>query len=402
MSEHTNSKKHFYLYSTSFILFFILGAIMMQSLQSSLHGTTMTLGVDLYPRWVGTRAVLNGNSPYSLETQQKIWSSIYGSTDIPNGNPFGFYYPPAIVTLLIPFVLLGLSDAVAAMFWCAFIWALLSNFLFFWIINFRNFLNNRLVIPLLLVSGWLFRPAFSNYLLGQFALFSVLMLIAGWYFFETDKPVLAGIFSALSLVKPSLTILPVILFFLIYRHKTKGLWSFLIFSLILYLPPTIILGWWVPEFLHNISSYALENSVAWSLIDIKTLSGLLWLVSCILLIWLGIRLKDRVLILSSTLALNVIFVPHTADYDLVAFIPLIIYLSYSWLLAERKKTELSILYFILLWLPWLSLISMLIFHDGQVNAVETWYRMIWLTYPDIILISVLLTKFSAIKPIFEK
>jgi hypothetical protein len=397
MPDYAGSKKYLYLYSGAFILFFILGAIMMQSLQSSLQGTTMTLGIDLYPRWVGVRAVLNGNSPYTLETQRQIWLSIYGSTDVPNGNPFGFYYPPAIVTLMAPFVFFGLSDTTAAMLWCAFVWALLSTSLFIWVVNLRNFLNRPLIILLLLISGWFFRPAFSNYLLGQFALFSVLMAIAGWYFFETDKPILAGIFSALSLVKPSLTILPVVLFFLIYRHKTKGLWSFLISMLILYLPPTIILGWWLPDFLHDISKYALENSVAWSFNDIKTPSGLLWLVSSILLIWFGIRLKDKILILSSALALNVIFVPHTADYDLVAFIPLIVYLSYSWLLAEQKKTRLSIFYFILLWLPWFSLISMLIFQHGPVNTVETWYRLIWLTYPNIILISVLLTKFPAIK-----
>lgn len=399
LNSTINKKKRYYIYLGVFFLFFIFGVVMMQSLQSSLQGTTMILGVDLYPRWVGTKAVLYGNSPYTLETRQQIWLSIYGSADIPDGNPFGFYYPPAIVTLLIPFVFLGLSAATAAMLWCAFLWALLSTALFVWIVNLQNMLFSRWVILFLLVSGWLFRPAFSNYILGQFALFSVLMAIAGWYFFETDRPVLAGIFSALSLVKPSLTILPVALFFILYRHKKKGLVFFIISLLILYLPPTFMLRWWVPDFLHDISGYSLENSVAWSFNDIKTPSGLIWLAASILLLWFASHLKDKILILSSALALNAIFVPHTADYDLVAFIPLIIYLSYAWFQMKRNKIELYILYIILLWFPWISLVSMLILRQNLATTVEAWYRVVWLTYPGIILISVLLTKFFIIKPV---
>jgi len=225
------------------------------------------------------------------------------------------------------------------------------------------------------------------------------MAIAGWYFFEIDKPVLAGIFSALSLVKPSLTILPVVLLFIIYRYKTKGLWSFAISLLTLYLPPTIILGWWVPDFLRDISKYAQENSVAWAFVDIKTLPGLIWLTASIVLIGLGIKTRDKVLILASALALNVIFVPHTADYDLVAFIPLIVYLGYSWLLTERKKYGLVIFYFVLLWLPWISLVSMLLIQRGSTHAVENWYNLIWMIYPNLILISVLLAKLPSIKSI---
>ena len=54
--------------SAPIILFFVLflaGTFVMKYLQNSLRGTTMILGVDMVPRWVGTQAVLQGESPYS-------------------------------------------------------------------------------------------------------------------------------------------------------------------------------------------------------------------------------------------------------------------------------------------------------------------------------------------------
>ncbi len=125
----------------------------MNSLQSSLQGTTMMLGIDLYPRWIGTQAVLQGENPYTLETRQQIWQALYGSTNTPNGNPFGFYYPPAIVTLLSPFVMLGLSVGNAALLWCAFLWAILPVFLVIWSMDLPNIPNKTNILPIVFISG---------------------------------------------------------------------------------------------------------------------------------------------------------------------------------------------------------------------------------------------------------
>ena len=378
-----------------FLLFLVLGIFIMQYLQSVLQGSTITLGIDLYPRWVGSKIALNGNSPYTLETRQQIWLAIYGSTDLPSGNPFGFYYPPAIVTILAPFIFMDISIQNAAVLWCAFLWALLSMFIVHWILSLPNLSKARLIIPLLLIGGWFFRPAFSNYILGQFALFSVLMTITAWYSFEKEKPILAGIFCTFSLLKPSLTILPVILLLVLYRRQLTGLISFMISSLVLYLPPTLILGWWPPDFFADISNYALENRVSWSIVDINTPAGLTWLFASSVLGMFGLFTKDTRISMTSALALNAIFVPHTADYDLVVLILPLVYLSSIWLFAKNKKLLFSTLFFILLWFPWVSLLFFLQTKTG--NAVETWYRFIWLTYPNLILISVLLTQFTSIR-----
>lgn len=369
---------------------------MMQYLQRSLRGTTMILGVDLYPRWVGTQAVLHNESPYSIKTRQQIWLAIYGSTDTPDGNPFGFYYPPAVITLFMPFVLLGISVHLAAVLWCAFLWAALSTALLFWIINLRHLKNGLVVLPLLLISGWLFRPAFSNYFLGQFALFSVLAAIAAWLAGRNNLPIWAGIFAALSLLKPSLTVIPIALLLVDLWRKPRGILTFIAVSLILYLPPTVLIGWWLPDFLADIANYAQENSVAWSVADMGTVSGLIWLLTSLGLIVIGMYKKNNLLTFGSATALNAIFIPHSADYDLVAFIPLLIYLGDLWLKKVDGRSFFSALFFTLLWTPWLTLIVMLLLNTDK-NAVETWYRFIWLTYPPVILLFSTLTQ----TPIFQ-
>jgi hypothetical protein len=289
----------------------------------------------------------------------------------------------------------------AAVLRCAFLWAVFSAALLFWIINFRHLENGLVLLPLLLISGWLFRPAFSNYFLGQFALFSVLAAIAAWLAFRNHLPVWAGIFAALSLVKPSLTVIPIALLLVDLWRKPRGILAFIAVSLILYLPPTILIGWWLPDFLADIATYAQENSVAWSGADIGTVSGLVWLLTSLGLIVVGIYQKNNLLTFGAATALNATFIPHSADYDLVAFIPLLIYLGDLWLKEKNESLFFRVLYLGLLWTPWLSLIVMILLNTGG-NGVEAWYRFIWLTYPPVILLLSMLTQIPILQSVIYK
>jgi len=373
-----------------FVLMFVLGLFLMKSLQSALAGSTLRLGIDLYPRWVGSEAVLNGQSPYSLETRRHIWQAIYGSTSQPDGNPFGFYYPPSIATLLIPFILLGFSIDSAAVLWSAFLWASWTTVLLVVIVQPPRGVDRRslplLLSVLLLIGGLLFRPAFANYVLGQYSLFSVLMLVAAWVSHQHKKDILVGIFASLSLTKPALTVVPVAIFMIFYARSLKSYLSFGLTSILLYLPPTLLLGWWVPDFLEDLSRYTLENRVSWSVGDIETIAGILWLMLSVYLIVSGLLRNDGVLVLSASLALGMIFFPHTADYDLVALVCLLFWLASRWLWLERPLWPLQCAFLILILFPWASLFAFI--QVGLPLAVERWYRFIWLVYPVMILLSV--------------
>ncbi|GAB4449749.1 MAG: hypothetical protein OHK0041_11220 [Anaerolineales bacterium] len=374
----------------AFAVFFIAGLFLMGYLQDALRGTTMTLGVDLYPRWVGAQAALKGESPYSFETRQKIWQAVYGTPDTPRGNPFGFYYPPAVITLLVPFILAGLSLETAAVIWCAFLWALWSALLLGWLTSLPIPPKARLaLIPLLLFSGIAFRPAYSNYLLGQYSLFSIAMLLLAWLALKHQRHLAAGIFGALCLIKFSLTLLPLTVLFFAYRGNWKTLLSFGTTSLALYLPPTLMLGWWLPDFLRDISGYASENAVAWDWTRAASPAGLGWIALSLTLLLRSFQRRDADLAIAASLALTTVFVPHTADYDLIAFAPLLALLGGRLIANRRISPLLSWTSFgILLWFPWLSLLYFI--SQPIQTAVENWYIFIWLLYPLMILASSLL------------
>ena len=190
-------------------------------------------------------------------------------------------------------------------------------------------------------------------------------------------------------MKPSLTIIPIGYLFIKHWRNPKGILALIASSLLLYLPPTILIGWWPPDFMADISSYALENKVAWSIVDLISIPGVAWFLISLSLLGLGIKRKNSLLILGATFALNAAITPHSADYDLVAFIPLLVYIGNHWIPAENKGWLYITFFFVLIWFPWLSLIGVI--QSINISAVETWYRFIWLSYPVIILLLSLFT-----------
>lgn len=333
-------------------------------LMSNLRTTLpFPLGIDLIPRWVGTQVMLQGISPYSVDARQQIWLAIYGSPQPPQGNPFGFYYPPAISTVLMPFVLSQIPLDKATIAWSAFLWSAWLAALA--VLGQRM---DRRLLAVFFLSGLLFRPAFSNYILGQVALLSVLAFGVAYYFAQRGQLGTSGLFLALALLKPSFMILPVLAFLFLY-HQRKLLITFSVVTLALNLPAFLLLGWWIPDFLHEISTYALENQVAWSpALDVLTPVGIIWLGVSIALTAFGFFRCDIKLVLASALALNAVLVPHTADYDLVVVLGL---LALLWVKGWYWA------FFALLWLPWLTLVLF--------SSVETWYRFIWQVYPILVL-----------------
>jgi hypothetical protein len=197
-------------------------------------------------------------------------------------------------------------------------------------------------------------------------------------------------------MKPSLTIIPISYLFIKHWRNPKWILALIASSLLLYLPPTILIGWWLPDFLSDISGYALENRVSWSAIDLSTIPGIVWVLASLSLFGLGIKRKDILLAFGAAFALNAAITPHSADYDLVAFIPLLVYIGDHWIPKENKKGLHITFFFALIWLPWLSLIGVI--QNMDTSAVETWYRFIWLSYPLIILLlSLFVSVFQPVK-----
>ena len=77
------------------------------------HGTIHWVGMDFVPYWVGIRAMLTGQSPYSTGTTHLIQTVLLGGPPEAGGDPMLFVYPAWIFLLLAPLALLPLKWAVA-------------------------------------------------------------------------------------------------------------------------------------------------------------------------------------------------------------------------------------------------------------------------------------------------
>ena len=77
------------------------------------HGPVHWIGMDFVPYWVGVRAMLVGQSPYSTGTTNLIQTVLLGGPPEIGGDPMLFVYPAWIFLLLAPFALLPLKWAAA-------------------------------------------------------------------------------------------------------------------------------------------------------------------------------------------------------------------------------------------------------------------------------------------------
>jgi len=77
------------------------------------HGMIHWVGMDFVPYWVGVRAMLAGQSPYSAATTHLIQSALLGGAPEAGGDPMLFVYPAWIFLVIAPWALLPLKTAVA-------------------------------------------------------------------------------------------------------------------------------------------------------------------------------------------------------------------------------------------------------------------------------------------------
>ena len=77
------------------------------------HGTIHWVGMDFVPYWVGVRAMLAGQSPYSAATTRLIQGVLLGGPPEAGGDPMLFVYPAWVFLVIAPWALLPLKWAVA-------------------------------------------------------------------------------------------------------------------------------------------------------------------------------------------------------------------------------------------------------------------------------------------------
>lgn len=379
-SSKTRGRQHWSLKSTQllvvFISSFLIGIIFLSWLSYKISPEYWPIGVDVYPRWTGTRAFLNGYSPYSESVDLLTQDLIYGRPALPTEESFGYYYPAFTSVILAPLALLPVE--IAAIIWSAFMGAILTSL----IISMTLFAANRLS-PLpwgaLLLSFLLYRPALLSVLNGQYGLFVLGCWGLSLWLIKRDKYLSAGFLVAFSMIKPSISLIPAtyIIVWSLLSGRTRIARGFFSMVIIMTLISFERIGWWVPEFLSELGEYSLTFRT-WSFQDIFTFPGMLWLLSAGLLLTLGYKEFKRNWDFSYNfffggLLLNLLFTPHTLEYDLTVLLLPLLFIA-----ATIGKSVTGYLYIVfLIWLPWLSWIMF----NLAGFPIEYWWKSIWFSYP---------------------
>lgn len=369
-----------------FVFSFVLGYVLVNWYQhtAQLDGQ-LPLGVDFYPRWVGSRAFWQGESPYSEKVEQETQNYVFGEPSGSGIDTFGFYYPAHIAIVLAPFILLPAQEA--AFLWIASTWAILSVFVFLVVKNVPGKASPWL---LLLVALTIFfqRSALLILLNGQYVFFVLACWGLAYYLIKKEHDIPAGFLLALSTIKPSLSFLP-LLIFLYWTFKTrriKVILSFLITCGLFLFISLFQIGWWLPEFLTQLGKYD-DFPRQWVPANILTPTGMIWLGGTAVLIYIGIRehLKkpDEFpwFLFWGSISLILLATPHTAEYDLP-----ILLLPFILLAPCFLQTKTGILIWVtLFWLPWLTWL----FCNLIGLTTSYWYSIYWFHYPQILVLALL-------------
>jgi hypothetical protein len=235
---------------------------------------------DFYPRYVGARAIFAGESPYSRDVTRRIQQGMYGDTLPADADQQRFAYPAYAGILLAPFAALPVRVATAA--WMALQPVALIGSCLIWL-DLIGWRFRRIWAAWLLCAAviLIFRYPFALYLLGQFTgVIALCIALAAWWL-ARHKPVRAGVAFAVATIQPTMTA-PLALLTLGYsalreRKAWRGLIAFIIALAVLTGISTLLIGWWIPDFLNGLrdySGYATYYVWAPALIESPVLRGL--------------------------------------------------------------------------------------------------------------------------------
>ena len=162
---------------------------------------------DVYPRWVGARAVLSGGDPYSDEITRQIQEGMVGQRLRASEDQQRFYYPATIAWLLLPFWVLPFPLAVSL--WCG-LQLFLLLVLPLWTASILEWRIAPAWLTLLLTfSTLVYRYPINAYLIGQFIPFCLACLVGAWWTLSRGRWGFASLALILAMVRPEVVMVPV-------------------------------------------------------------------------------------------------------------------------------------------------------------------------------------------------
>lgn len=311
---------------------------------------------DFYPRYVGAQALLNGENPYSAAITERIQIGMFGGVLPESFDQQRFAYPAYTAVLLIPFVLLTSETAIPLWMSLQLLAILVSVLIWIAILEWKPPIW---LLPLLIVLlVFVFRYPVNVYVLGQFTGVMFLLISLAALALKHQRDSAAGVLLALALNPPTIALGVAGVVCALYLLQKRWILS-VSFGLVIGIAiavTVLLIGWWVPQFLADMTAYSDYAYPVWVV-------RLLPVYASILLIgftgWVGLtfwRKPPLALRLHTdgfafAILVALLLLPQTGNYYLTLLIvPLLLVIQRA---AQRRQWLLLIGCLLLVALPWM-------------------------------------------------
>jgi len=221
---------------------------------------------DLLPRWVGIRAAMRGEDPYSAGALREMQTAYYGRplTAAESGiEPQGFYHPAYAVIVLGPFALLPWSAA--RLLFLVIAPLMLAAGFWFWARELKGSTQVAWIATCLTLASW---PMMWALRLQQPTLLTAAFVFIAYAMIVRGRDIPAGILLAASTIKPQLVGVLILWLFLwaVLQRRYRLLASFVCAMAALLIPTEILVPDWFPRWIHSVAAYPHNGNTAFPLI----------------------------------------------------------------------------------------------------------------------------------------
>ncbi len=288
------------------------------------------LSFDFYPRYVGSQAFWNGESPYTPEVTARIQTGMWGFELPPAGyDQQRFAYPAYTALVIAPLLLLPVTEAIAIQMALQYFAVLAAVGVWLWLLRWH--VPAWLLFFLLIGFGLVFRYPVNLYLVAQFTGIMLLLISLALILLLRQRDVAAGILFALATIPPTIAapLALIVLGAYALHGRWRGLLAFVGTLALLSLLAVLRIGWWIPDFVAGLSDYSVYSHPIWALglIEAPVLRVVAGGIVVAALIWAAIRLIPDQPLDFAALAITgtLLLIPQTGNYYLVLLIaPLLV------------------------------------------------------------------------------
>ncbi len=279
---------------------------------------------DFYPRWMGARAVLTRQNPYTAELTREIQIGMFGAPRAANLDQQAFAYPAWVTWQLLPFWLLPFPIAVSLWSGLGLLLLITLPVLIFSLLGWK--IRPLALAVVLFFSTFAFRYPMITYFFGQFIPFVLACLLFAWWALARRHQTLAALALVLAMARPDIVLAPLCALLLLawQLNQRRVIFYWLGGIAALWLWTRVWLGAWELDFYRGILAYRMYAIPVWPPGLMNNLVLSLCLVGGIIVwsswLWLETRrveTTERIgWILAASLLAGLILMPQTANYTL--------------------------------------------------------------------------------------